>query len=152
MTAAEEGGIPTAFLIDKDSKVAWIGHPMELEPVLKKVVAGTYDIKQAASAKESQTKLMAMLQAKDFDGAMKLTTDMMTADPSTANSLGVMQFQILMMGKKDAVAAAKKADELSGKVDDAESLNMMAWTLATADKTTPRDAGDGPEIVRIVVD
>jgi thiol-disulfide isomerase/thioredoxin len=30
MLAAGQGGIPTAFLVGKDGKIAWIGHPMKL--------------------------------------------------------------------------------------------------------------------------
>lgn len=44
MTAAGLGGIPATFLI-KDGKIAWIGHPMSLEPILAQVVAGTYNSK-----------------------------------------------------------------------------------------------------------
>ena len=31
MIAAGQNGIPTAFIVDRDSKIAWIGHPMEIE-------------------------------------------------------------------------------------------------------------------------
>lgn len=35
MRAAGQRGIPAAFLIGKDGKIAWIGHPMGLEEPLK---------------------------------------------------------------------------------------------------------------------
>lgn len=35
MKAAGKSGIPTAFLIDKKGKIAWIGHPSDLEGELK---------------------------------------------------------------------------------------------------------------------
>ena len=132
MEAAGQNGIPTAFLIDKDSNVAWIGHPMELEPVLKEVVAGTYDMKKASAAAAAKAKVMGFLQTNDLDGAMKASDEIIASDPTQANTLGTLQFQILLMGKKDPVAAAKKADELSSKIDQPEALNMMAWTLATS--------------------
>ena len=34
MKAAGANGIPTAFVIGKNGKIAWIGHPMELDNVL----------------------------------------------------------------------------------------------------------------------
>jgi thiol-disulfide isomerase/thioredoxin len=41
MSAAGQNGIPTAFLVDTKGKIAWIGHPMELEEkVIKDVLAG----------------------------------------------------------------------------------------------------------------
>ena len=42
MTAFGQIGIPTAFVVDSEGKVRWHGHPMELDPVLDQVVAGTY--------------------------------------------------------------------------------------------------------------
>ena len=42
MKAAEQKGIPTAFVVDKNGKIAWIGHPMKLEePFIEQVLAGT---------------------------------------------------------------------------------------------------------------
>ena len=77
---------------------------------------------------------MALLQQNDFDGAIKAADGMIAADPAHAGELGVLEFEVLLKGKKDVSAAAKKADEIAPKVDDAEALNMMAWTLATTDE------------------
>ena len=38
MQAAGRTGIPSAFLVDKAGKIAWIGHPAELEAELEKLV------------------------------------------------------------------------------------------------------------------
>jgi tetratricopeptide (TPR) repeat protein len=137
MDASGQDGIPTAFVVDKDSNIAWIGHPMELEPVLKQVVAGTFDEKKAAAASADKAKIMGLLKNQDFDGAMKAIDDVVAADPTQAGELGALQVQILLAGKKDPMAAAKKAEEIAPKIEDAEQLNEIAWALATAEKTTP---------------
>jgi|688.fasta_scaffold17586_7 thiol-disulfide isomerase/thioredoxin len=55
MQAAKQNGIPCAFLVGKDSKIEWIGHPMELDAALDAVVEGTWDrAKFAEEFKESQ--------------------------------------------------------------------------------------------------
>jgi thiol-disulfide isomerase/thioredoxin len=59
MTAAGESGIPSAFVVGRDGRIVWIGHPMnELDTVLAQVVEGSYDSKAAAEkrakAKERQ--------------------------------------------------------------------------------------------------
>ena len=42
-------GIPTAFIIGKDGRIAWIGHPMSLnEQVLNDIISGQYDLAKAA--------------------------------------------------------------------------------------------------------
>jgi hypothetical protein len=41
MDAAGRDGIPSAFLVDTQGKIAWIGHPMELkEQVIEDALAG----------------------------------------------------------------------------------------------------------------
>ena len=49
LKASGATGIPVAFLVGKDGKIAWIGHPMELQgPVIEQVLAGTFDLEQEA--------------------------------------------------------------------------------------------------------
>jgi thiol-disulfide isomerase/thioredoxin len=138
MEAAGQEGIPTAFIIDKDSNIAWIGHPMAMEPVLKKVVAGTFDIKKAAAETAAEEKVGALIGDKDFDGAIKKSQELITANPDLTGTLGVLQFELLLKAKNDAVAAAAKAEQIMPKVDEAEALNEMAWGLASAPKNTPQ--------------
>jgi thiol-disulfide isomerase/thioredoxin len=42
MKAAQRAGIPCCFVVDKAGKIAYIGHPMYLDVVLPKVVAGKW--------------------------------------------------------------------------------------------------------------
>jgi thiol-disulfide isomerase/thioredoxin len=137
MEASGQTGIPTAFVIDKETNIAWIGHPMEMEPVLKQVVAGTFDVKKASAAAEAKNKIVTALQSGDFDTALKAIDGQIAANPSETAQLSVLEIQILLKAKKDPAAAAKKADELSATLTDPEAENGIAWTLATADGATP---------------
>ena len=38
VTAAGRSTIPTTFIVDEDGKIAFIGHPMEAEPTLRKLL------------------------------------------------------------------------------------------------------------------
>ena len=49
MTAAGQGGIPTAFIINKDGRIAWIGHPMQMDGPLEKIVKGSWDLTAATA-------------------------------------------------------------------------------------------------------
>jgi thiol-disulfide isomerase/thioredoxin len=44
MQAAGRNGIPSAFIVDREGIIAWIGHPMQMDMVLDELVAGTWDI------------------------------------------------------------------------------------------------------------
>jgi thiol-disulfide isomerase/thioredoxin len=43
-------GWPWCFVIDRQGRIAWIGHPERLDPVLDRVVAGTWNLDSAAVA------------------------------------------------------------------------------------------------------
>jgi hypothetical protein len=48
MSAAAQLTIPVAFIVDKSTKIAWIGHPMYMEEVLDQIYEGKYDGKAYA--------------------------------------------------------------------------------------------------------
>lgn len=47
MEAFGQGGIPTAFVVDREGRVAWYGHPAALDAILPDIVDGSYDLEQA---------------------------------------------------------------------------------------------------------
>ncbi|HET6575642.1 MAG TPA: TlpA disulfide reductase family protein [Fimbriiglobus sp.] len=50
MEAADRNSLPSTFVIDKAGKVAFIGHPLQLDDVLPMVLAGTWKGKEDAEA------------------------------------------------------------------------------------------------------
>jgi thiol-disulfide isomerase/thioredoxin len=58
MTAFKQNGIPHAFIVDKEGRIAWHGHPMgDLEKSLDQIIAGTYDIKKAKKREVAEQKM-----------------------------------------------------------------------------------------------
>lgn len=56
MDAFKQRGIPHAWVIDKEGKIVWHGHPMnELEDVIKGVLDGTWDISKGRWLEEGMT-------------------------------------------------------------------------------------------------
>lgn len=150
MEAADQNGIPTAFIVDKEGNIAWIGHPMEMAPVLKKVVAGNYDMneakKEAAKREQAQglqaelqDKLGPLMQNQDFDGAAKAIDDMIAAHPESKGLLDQVKFSVLISGGKYD-AAYKVADEVAeSNKDDAQQLNALAWFMVDNKALKTRD-------------
>lgn len=56
MKASGQGGIPTAFIVDGDGKIAWIGNPLDdnFKAQIKKVVGGK-ETKDKKKDKDAQT-------------------------------------------------------------------------------------------------
>jgi S1-C subfamily serine protease/thiol-disulfide isomerase/thioredoxin len=106
MSAYNQNGIPTAFVIDKTGAVVWAGHPMEdLDKVLEQVLAGTFVIKPVPEGTEAEV-----------DESSSLLDDYFAA----ASRRG---------GQAEAIEAGKKV--LSEAADDPDTLNAFAWTILT---------------------
>ncbi len=140
MEAAGQNGIPTAFIINEEGKVAWIGHPMTMDKPLSEIVSGTWDIASAAAAfKQEQAQELAMRefnmtlrksqQNGDWDAyiiAIDSFTDEFGPNPQLMN----MKFRALLEGKQDKLAAYACAEDIvQSNWNDAMAMNAMAWGI-----------------------
>lgn len=76
MFAAGKYGIPCAFIVNEQGKIAWVGHPMSMEKPLEEISNGIWDlnafsatanaeIDSARAAREVQAKVSAAVKAGD---------------------------------------------------------------------------------------
>ena len=152
MAAADQNGIPTAFLVDTKGLIAWIGHPMQLkEKVIEEVLAGKFDVQKAAAEYEEQQKneaqvrtlwgdLNRAVQKKNWDEAMaKLAQAEKLLPEDDRDGLNMMRFNVLI-GKEDYPAAYNLARKVSeDNKDNAMLQNQLAWQIATDEKIEHRD-------------
>jgi thiol-disulfide isomerase/thioredoxin len=141
MEAAEADGIPTAFVVGADGRIAWIGHPMEMDKPLAEVVAGRWDVAKAAVAYKDEkgrakkveaalAKVKKAARRDDLKGAVKALDELIADDAKTEPLVGRIKFQILT-----ELGEPAKAAEYGGKLvdhvfkDDADMLNELAWTV-----------------------
>jgi len=140
MEAAKQEGIPTAFVVGKDSKILWIGHPMEMGEVLDGIVAGKFDPSAAVQAQEQEAndrqkimghmqKYSEMMQNGDTKGALAELDSAIKESPSSEKMLGELKLELMARtGDAGTNAYAKKRSEGPIK-DQAMSLNNVAWYL-----------------------
>ncbi|MHC5108880.1 MAG: TlpA family protein disulfide reductase, partial [Planctomycetota bacterium] len=70
MKAYGQSGIPTAFVVDQQGRIAWVGHPMgNMEEVLDQLLDGKYDLKTAQRKFEIDREFMAAWMARDYEKA-----------------------------------------------------------------------------------
>ena len=164
MKPSEQEGIPTAFIINGEGKIAWIGHPGEMEEPLEKIVDGTWDLAAAtekmAEARAAQREARAMQkkvaatygklqqlfrQFTEDGDAKELLTALDTATeelPEKADDLQLVRFQVLSLAKDhadDAVALGNKIVE-SEQGKDFQLLNGIAWIIVDPSRETKADA------------
>ncbi|MCX7047963.1 MAG: redoxin domain-containing protein [Candidatus Sumerlaeota bacterium] len=122
MKAFDQNGIPHAFLINKEGKIVWQGHPMAgLDDTLEQVIAGTYDI-EAAKKKNREDEA----RSKAFMSVMK----------------NVQQyFEIVTDAKGDKAEAKKIGQQIlsnASKIPE-ELLNRIAWDILVSKRVVERD-------------
>lgn len=160
MKAADQNGIPTAFVIGKNGRIQWIGHPMELDTVLDPILKGTFNAKAAAAEREkadaqqtaerlAQQKLLApatkAVDAKDFKTAVAELDKVLAAHPDMENQLAAARCRFLF--NFDEAAGFEYARKLTEGVykDNAMALNQLAW--AALDEQNGPKVKDYPTII-----
>jgi len=144
MEAAGQNGIPAAFLVDKQGKIAWVGHPMGLkEELIEEVLAGRHDLKKAVAEYEKEQKYKAemtrlsrqfgqQMQNEEWDKAEATLNEVEKILPEDRRGgLDLTRLQILL-SKGDEAAAAKMTEKISsGDAKNAMLQNRLAWMLAS---------------------
>jgi thiol-disulfide isomerase/thioredoxin len=133
MGAALQEGIPTAFVVNGAGKIAWIGHPMEMDKPLAEIVAGKWNL-EAASAEfkreqSSKRKLLALrskLEEASSSGdpkrVLKVIDQAIAEDPAWEQTLAVPKY--LFLARKDG--DPEKAQEYGKRLLDTILMNNPA--------------------------
>jgi thiol-disulfide isomerase/thioredoxin len=150
MQAAGQDGIPTAFLVDRESKIAWIGHPMALDEPLTKLAAGTWDTATARTQfQKDQTeqrkmadleqKLTKAQQSGDPHQVLDVLDQAIAQDPALEANVGVGRFMLLSRQIKDPAKALPYGSHLVDGVlkDNPQGLNQIAWLIVAPDAPKP---------------
>lgn len=131
MGAYGQNGIPTAFIVDKQGRVAWVGHPMSgLDTAIEEIVAGTYDMVAAQ---------------KEFDGRAERAAKMQELNQSFMKYMQAA-------GKpdaKDLPGLGKALLDLAG--EDPQILNAIAWNVLTAPNIKTRDTAFALDVAKAAV-
>ncbi len=144
MEAAGQSGIPCSFIVDREGMIAWIGHPMSMDKPLEAVVAGTWNVEEAAkqakaerAARELQRGIsMAMRDARqsgDYTNVVKALRAALEAAPT--DSLRMQLFQVLAAQMKASAEAWAIGEEIFANAkDNAMALNQLAWFIVDPDQ------------------
>jgi len=137
MMAAGESGIPTAFLIDKESHIAWIGHPMQLDRALESYKAGKLDGKKEAAKRKAEKalekELSASMRSRDYTKALQTLDAFTKENPELAGGVGAMRYSFLLRAKDYPGALAEARKLADSAKDEEQTLNMVAWSMVDED-------------------
>jgi len=114
MAAFKENGIPHAFIVDREGRLVWHGHPMDdMDSVLEKVLAGKFDL-EATRRSEAERQ-----------------------ESAEATELMSEYYQLAMAGDKKADFIGEKILKSGAKSKDA--LGQFAFLIAKAPNIRTRN-------------
>ena len=140
MQAAGRNGIPSVFIVDREGKIAWIGHPFDgMDEALAAIVAGEYDLEAAAEAmarkaaeKQALNQVMGRVteaaQAGDLEQLQQVAREHLERELwNNAGALNAVAWTIVdpaqeWKAERDldlALKAAERANELSDQKNGA---------------------------------
>ncbi|MEZ6077427.1 MAG: redoxin domain-containing protein [Pirellulaceae bacterium] len=135
MEAAGQNGIPTAFIVGKDAKIEWIGHPMEMDGPLEAVLEGKWDreafaaeIKAQQEAEKTMQEIAALLRKQDFEGAIQKIDAALAATPDDL-SLEMFKLEVLVASDKGDAAAEQLQKIFLSVGETPEVVNAIAWNV-----------------------
>ena len=148
MKAAGRKGIPCTFLVDGQGRVAWIGHPSELNgKMLDDLLAGTFDAVALAEQQrredeamkalaDSLRKARAALGDKKPDEALNIISGLGELPERARMPVALMKIDALgLKGDRDAFHAAVRATDK--EANDPRVAGQLAWMLATTPMEKP---------------
>ncbi|MCS7209274.1 MAG: redoxin family protein [Fimbriimonadales bacterium] len=155
MVAAGQNGVPTAFVVDQQKRIVWIGHPMvNLDKVLEQVIAGNFDWQaeaarlnaeierqrrlreQRAAIQKDYAEFSQLMRQNKHADALKKLDEMISKYPEVP-TLKVVRFETLVLvDEQQAYAYARQLAQNEFK-DDALILNQLAWRIVDDNTRLP---------------
>ena len=122
----------------QDGVVEWIGHPASIDEPLDQIVNGNWD-RQAAIAEYEQKQrlsevsreISAFARSGDWDAALELV-DKLEQETGKSQALTDYRMRLLQSAGRTEEVAKVRAELVELAWDNAQSLNEMAWNIASA--------------------
>jgi thiol-disulfide isomerase/thioredoxin len=138
MDAYQQRGIPTAFIVDGQGRIAWVGYPVgEMDDILEKVVAGDFDPQRYATEKAERLALDQRLQGLFRDYFMAVQNG------ASADETRPTAEKIIEIGHSEALDAL--AWQILSGVE--ESRRDTAIALKAIEKANTQTGGENPSVL-----
>jgi thiol-disulfide isomerase/thioredoxin len=145
LKAAGQDGIPSAFIINQEGKVAWIGHPMEMDKPLEMIVNGKWSIKVAADEQRREReqrnpgqKVLGKIEDAERAGNVKdllAMSDELIAPKSEAEARMALRMlaALITLDQQDKALEFGRKLEKGEMGGETENLNLIAWAIVDPD-------------------
>lgn len=147
LTAVGAEGIPYLFIVARDGRIAWHGHPSpDMERVLEALVAGSFDMDRAITRARKQPQIRQMLSQfnlaammKNWPQALELLDQILQLDPTHEQALvWAYQIRVNEMGAADADVRAWVEAFINKHKHDSAGLTAMSRLLMMIEEPAQR--------------
>ncbi|MBX3351928.1 MAG: redoxin family protein [Phycisphaeraceae bacterium] len=153
MDATGSQGIPTVMIVDKQGRLAWVGHPMnkDFDESLDAIVNDTYDIEARAVESRRKAEIEATVRpilsslreaagARQWDVVVSKLDELIAMDYNAAQyTLTKVNVLATHLKKYDQAWATGWAAIKGVAKDDAQGLNGLAWFIVDSKAIETRD-------------
>ncbi|MCW5777364.1 MAG: redoxin domain-containing protein [Phycisphaeraceae bacterium] len=161
MTAAGQQGIPCAFVIDGEGRIAWIGHPADgaFEKTIAAIIDGTFDAaaaREAAAKNANRAALSAEIERKaaplvarlrkswgegKHDDALALADEIVALNADLMSHVANWKFRALLaeLGRPEAAFMYARGLLEGAYKDNAPVLARLAYAIADTPGLAERD-------------
>lgn len=160
LEASGQQGVPSAFLVEKGGRVAWIGDPAEIADVLPALVGGSWDLSAARAKHCSATSDAGIAQLRlirdltdalvtgEFDEGLRLLAEGERHLPSLSEDaeFAILKFSLLAAHPKQSDAAIDYYRKVAGRFR--ENLRVQSMLAGTA----IRQLGERPEALQVLME
>lgn len=119
--------IPLTLIIDKNGKIIWRGHPLEVELIVKKILSGTFDLKKQIKIAELHKELQNFLQIEDIIQVVRTADKILEIDPADDIAMRVRLF--VFESNNQLKEALEFIDRLIEKNPDASAIYLIKLDL-----------------------
>ncbi|WP_047813015.1 TlpA disulfide reductase family protein [Rhodopirellula islandica] len=141
MKAANQNGIPTAFIVGTDGHVEWIGHPMSMDEPLEAVIHNEWDREAAKEKFEREQKIALAVReiimahrTGHHETTLKLLKEHADLFVGTRyeSALKTIWFPTALATQQSDIALEIIRERIAAAPEDAVSINRWAWEVYEA--------------------
>ncbi|MCH2178309.1 MAG: redoxin family protein [Mariniblastus sp.] len=136
MKASQQNGIPTAFIVGKDGRIDWIGHPIEMDQPLQSIVDDRWDREQFATdfklkqeIEQGLQRAMKFVEQGKFKDGLVILETLINKSPADSDLIGqvkMIRFSILLSTQNPLATTALEQMTQENKSDPG-LLNQLSW-------------------------
>ncbi len=153
MKPANRNGIPSAFIVDGEGRVAWMGHPMAMDEPLDEIISGEFDTEAAAvRVWNEQLASMALSDMRkagsegDFDRLGEIA-GILINNTHTDNAAGLGETAMTILGVENAPEDHLRMAHTASK-RAAGMTDWKSWQALYAYAWASHAIGDRAEAVK----